>query len=456
MNTHLLDPLLGLLGRMAEAWSDPRPRPKVPDVALGLLCGEGPATITRALHWLDADDQDWSADYRLFSQAHWAVDRCFAPVLAQAVAYPGGDPAAPLFVGQDDTLIRKSGRTIPGTAWARDALGPPFQVNLVWGQRFLQTALLVKPPGPQRPWRSIPVGFRHAPPLKAPRRATPEQRAAVKEARKKSNLSTAAAEELQHLREQLDQLPHGVERLIIDAVDGGYANRTFLRHLPERTVVVARIRKNARLRAYLSPDRRQGARKYGADLPTPEAYLHDASIPWQELMVFVAGQLRTLRYKVIEAVCWPQTTRDCPLRLIIIKAAGYRLRKGSKLLYRQPAFLITTATTAIDIRQLIEAYLARWELEVNFRDEKSFVGVGQAQVRSPLSVPRAPAFLVACYAALLLVSLLVFDDQRTDAFPKLPAWRKHPPLRPSIRDLVTLLRMEAADYVPSHVRSLAA
>jgi len=33
---------------------------------------------------------------------------------------------------------------------------------------------------------------------------------------------------------------------------------------------------------------------------------------------------------------------DLPLRLIIIKAAGYRLRKGSVLLYREPAYLIAT------------------------------------------------------------------------------------------------------------------
>lgn len=454
MSSQLLDPFMGLMHRMAQAWSDPRPRPKVPDLALGLLCGEGPATITRALYWLGAEHQDWSADYRLFSQAHWEVDQCFAPLLAEAVAY-GADVGAPLYAGQDDTLIRKSGKSIPGSAWARDPLSPPFQVNLVWGQRFVQTALFLKAPGPQRPWRSIPVAFRHAPPLKAPPRASAEERAALKEARKKSNLSTAAAEELRHLREHLDQLPQGAERLLIDAVDGGYANRTFLGQIPERTEVVARIRKNAHLRSYLAPAQRQGARKYGADLPTPEAYLRDESLPWQELPVFVAGKSRTLHYKVVEGLCWPKATRARPLRLILIKAAGYRLRKGSKLLYRQPAFLITSSTT-LEVRYLIEAYLARWELEVNFRDQKTIVGVGQAQVRSPLSVPRAPAFLVACYAALLLVSLLIFDDHRTDAFARLPAWRKHPPLRPSMRDLITLLRKEAADYVPQQHRSLAA
>lgn len=454
MKALLLPPLLALLLRMAQAFTDPRPRPKVLDLALGWLCGPLPKTVTSALDWLDQDQDDWSAAYRLLSRDHWERSAFFAPVLAEAFALAANAPA-PIYAAQDDTLLRKSGRKIPGTAYARDPLSPAFQVNLVWGQRFLQTALLVQPSGPARPWRAIPVAFRHTPPVKPPPRATPAERAAVKEARQRQNLSLAGAEELQHLRDALDRLPGGRERLLIDAVDGGYANRTFLRHLPERTVVVARLRKNAQLRAYLPPDQRRGARKYGPDQPTPEQFLQADTIPWQEMTVFVAGQLRVLKYKVMDGLCWPRGTQDRPLRLIVLKAAGYRLRKGSKLLYRQPAFLLATSTT-VDVRSLIEAYLARWELEVSFRDEKTVLGVGQAQVRAGQAVPRAPAFLVAAYAALLLVGLRVLDDQRTEAFEPLPAWRRQPPLRPSLRDLITLLRKEAADYVPHGHTALAA
>lgn len=454
MKAHLLPALRALLFRMARAFTDPRPRPKVLDLALGWLCGPSPKTVTSALDWLDQRQEDWSAAYRLLSQDHWEGSDFFAPVLAEAFAL-SGDAAAPIYAAQDDTLLRKSGRKIPGTAYARDPLSPAFQVNLVWGQRFLQTALLVKPPGPARPWRAIPVAFRHTPPVKPPPRPTPEERAAVQEARKRHNLSVAGAEELQQLRNALDRQPGGRERLLVDAVDGGYANRTFLRQLPERTVVVARLRKNAKLRASLPPDQRRGARKYGPDQPTPEQFLQDDRIPWQELTVFVAGQLRPLKYKVIDGLCWPRGTQDRPVRLLVLKAAGYRLRKGSKLLYRQPAFLLATSTT-VDVRGLIEAYLARWELEVSFRDEKTVLGVGQAQVRAGQAVPRAPAFLVAAYAALLLASLRVFEDQRTEAFAPLPAWRRQPPLRPSLRDLIALLRKEAADYVTHGQTALAA
>src|ERR1035438_6925244 len=67
---------------------------------------------------------------------------------------------------------------------------------------------------------------------------------------------------------------------------------------------------------------------------------------------------------------------------------AYRLRKGSKLLYRDPAYLICT-DPELDPRQIIETYFQRWDIEVNFRDEKTLLGVGQAQVRAAASVESA-------------------------------------------------------------------
>ena len=53
MKAHLLPALLALLLRMAQALPDPRPRPKVLELALGWLCGQNPKTVTSALDWLD-------------------------------------------------------------------------------------------------------------------------------------------------------------------------------------------------------------------------------------------------------------------------------------------------------------------------------------------------------------------------------------------------------------------
>ena len=446
MKTPFLRTFLGLLMQIALLLRDPRPRPKVVDLGIGWLCGPYPKTVTSALEWLGLRQQDWTADYRLFSQDQWGGDDLSVPVFRQVLAAEG-PTSAPVILAQDDTLLRKSGKRTFGTTFARDPLSPPFHVNLVRGQRFVQASLLRQPRGVDHPWRAIPLSFDLAPTLKVPRRASEAEQTAVKELRKKHRLSVVALAQLGRWREQLDQVPGGRERWLLDAVDGSYANRTFLRDLPSRTHVVARFRKDAKLRAYLPPDQRRGARKYGEPLLTPAEYLRLETLPWQAMPVWIAGQWRALHYKLVESVCWPKATKDRPLRLILIQAAGYRLRAGSKLLYREPAFLITTDLTA-PVVELIAAYLGRWEIEVNFRDEKTLIGVGQAQVRQPDSVERTPQFLVACYGALLWAQLQVFGDQRTEAFEVLPRWRNQKPVRPSTRDLLRLLQKEAAGYVP--------
>jgi hypothetical protein len=71
---------------------------------------------------------------------------------------------------------------------------------------------------------------------------------------------------------------------------------------------------------------------------------------------------------------WRTAGADQVLQLIIIKRLAYRLRKGSRLLYRDPAYLICT-DSMLEARQVIEAYFERWEVEVNFRDEKTLLGI---------------------------------------------------------------------------------
>ena len=101
-----------------------------------------------------------------------------------------------------------------------------------------------------------------------------------------------------------------------------------------------------------------------------------------------------------------------PLRLFVVAPTPYRKRKSSKLYYRQPAYLLTT-----DLRhsapQLLQIYFDRWQIEVNHRDEKDTLGVGQAQLWNIDAVPKQPALVVAAYSALLLAALQAFGTERS-------------------------------------------
>ena len=94
---------------------------------------------------------------------------------------------------------------------------------------------------------------------------------------------------------------------------------------------------------------------------------------------------------------------------------------------------------------LIQKYLDRWQIEVNFREEKNDLGLGQAQVWSDESVNKQPAFIVASYAALLLASIELYRDKRPECFISLPKWRRKASLRPSCLDLLNQLRQEIID-----------
>ncbi len=71
---------------------------------------------------------------------------------------------------------------------------------------------------------------------------------------------------------------------------------------------------------------------------------------------------------------------------------GYRLRQGSRLLYRQPAYLLCTDPD-LSLEEFLQSCLWRWDIEVNFREEKTLIGTGDAHVRTAASnqhLPRNP------------------------------------------------------------------
>jgi hypothetical protein len=419
---------------------------------------------------------DWSADYRLFSRSPWNPHSLFDPIFDHLAGLLP-DIAAPVVVALDDTLCRKTGRHIPGATIARDPMSLPFHVNLCRGLRFVQAVVLVRAAQFLGPARALPVRFEPAPPALKPKgvkgagkhhrnnqrdQKTKQKRNAKQGARaghkkptpltteekqyrqlKKAHALTQVGVRVLHsLRQALDARPLLRLRLLLASGDGSYTNRTVLRQLPERTTFIGRIRKDAKLCYALAPatDRHTTGRprRYGPAAPTPQQVLQDDAVPVVRVRCFVAGEVREIPVKVVCHLYWRNTGPDLPLQLVVIKPLGYRLRKGSKLLYRQPAFLICT-DPLLDLQILLQAYVDRWQIECNHRDEKSLLGVAEGQVWSPKAVTRLPQFQVALYSLLMLASILAYGFQRTVAYLPLPLWRGKA-VRPSILDLLNLLR----------------
>lgn len=397
-----------------------------------MLLGLGRHTLTGCLTTQGRAGVDWSADYRAYSQGRMDPTLLFDAVLKEALA-ARKDPGR-VWLAMDDSTLRKSGRKIPLTAWRRDPLSPPFAVNFHWGHRVLQTSLLWKEPSGGA--RALPVAFSILLNRPSKKEEAALEAKAAREARRQANVNENAVS-------QLASLSKKIARPMVAAVDGRFANKTFLRRLPPRCGAVARVRKDAAL--FYPPENPAGngrPRLYGKMAPRPEELRQDESHPWRRVRVHAAGQDHQTKIKTLSPLR-SKMTGGQDGRLIVIAPLGYRLSAGSRLLFRQPAYLWVTDPN-LSVEEAVQGYFWRWEEEVNFREEKTILGVGQAQVRHARSVERVPAWQVASYSALLWAAQTCGAGEAGAASLPLPKWRgKEKPARPSTGSLINQLRYDA-------------
>lgn len=440
--------MLALWDECRATFAQERTAARARRLGLSQLACLGRHTISGLLCTAGRQFVDWSADYRLFARAAWQAPTLFGPILRGVLELL--PPDAPFVTALDDTHLPKTGTHTPGVSYKRDPLSPAFHVNFIRAQRFQQLSALLPYARPAGAARAIPISYQHVPPVPKPKQnASAEERQTYRARQRRENLSTAAVQAVKQLRHDLDQQPAAAARVSVVGVDGSYTNQTVLKGLPPRTTLIGRVRKDAKF--FAPPQAQQqpavgSKRQYGARLPTPEQVRQDEGLAWQAVSAFGAGQRHTFRVKTLAPVLWKKAGASQPLRLVVVAPVGYRLRKGSKLLYRQPAYLICT-DPSLPLEQLLQYYLWRWDIEVNHRDEKQLIGVGQAQVRCPRSVDRQPALAVASYAILLLAAARVYGTQTPRGRLPLPKWhKKSAQQRLSTQELVRQVRSEVWAY----------
>ncbi len=194
----LLDRLEQLIERCRPASYQERSWQRLRTHLLSDLVTLGRHTVAARILTAGGGARDWSADYRLYSRRRFDPEALFA-VARQGVqaALPA---SAPFLAAVDDTILRKSGVRIPGVAWRRDPMGPPFQVNFVRALRVLQISAIR--PGPhQGSFRAVPIDFLHAPtPRRPSRRAGKRERRSYRRAAEKANINLRAAQRIERLR----------------------------------------------------------------------------------------------------------------------------------------------------------------------------------------------------------------------------------------------------------------
>jgi hypothetical protein len=438
----LLDEFIALLAGLREAFSQDRLFVRVCRQAFGALCALGVRTVARVLAATGRDQCDWSTEYRIFSRSPWKSREVFRPILKAALQECPAQ--GPIVLAGDFTHLPKSGKHTPGVTCMRDPMSPPFHTNLIYGLRFFQVTVLCsfleRKPEPLAA-RSIPVRFEASPVVSKPgKRATPEDVAKYKQAVKQKLSSNAARQTLVDLREDFDAAGAKGRDLLV-TLDGSFCSRVFFGKSLEGIKLLVRCRKDA----VLCKRAEEGSKCfYDKKTFTPEGVRQDEAIEWSKKQFFIGGNFHPIRFKEINGLLWRRGGQRRPLRLIVIAPTGYRLHAKGSLLYRQPAYLLTDDLET-PVEKLIAAYLDHWQIEINHREEKDTMGVGNAQVRNKNSVPRQPAFVVAIYSILLLAALRAYGPERTEDYLPPPKWGR-PSKRPSCLEIIALLRHQVVAH----------
>jgi hypothetical protein len=435
----LLNTLLQILDYWKPAFAQSRSSQRAIRQAVASLVCMGRRTLTRIICAGGRENYNLSSEYFLHSRSRWSAENLFKSITKQALPFCRGK-----FVGVvgDDTSIKKTGSKIKQAFWHRDPMSPKFRINLQFGIRFLQFALVLPlHKTGQAAARTLPILFQEATPVKRPRKGRKNYEQEMKEYRelkKTRNLSRYALESIEQTRKILD-CSGALKKIMIFIGDGAFCNRTIFSYETERTELLIRARKDSVLcRRSDSPKRFYDEKTF-----TPLDVFKDDSINWKQTRLFYGGKKRLVRYKEISFVFWQSGAKRKPLRLFVVAPTSYRIRKTGRLRYRETSFLLTTITEN-DTKTLLQLYFDRWQIEVNHREEKDTLGIGQAQLHSVLAVPRQPAFVVAAYSALLLASLIAYGPFRTNDYSSLPRWRANA-ARPSCLDLINLLRKQIVE-----------
>jgi hypothetical protein len=414
-------------------------------------------TITTKIRFLEQDeeDEDHSHHYKIYSRSPWDHNDLFRPIIKGSLNYFEDDY---IQVNADYTPLKKSGKHIPDTSLIRDPTSPKYRPNFMLGMTFLHFATsLPLYKNSSYPARSLPIRWHRMPKMKKPFKKAPEEDwEEYKKFQKENNRSKIFVEQMQKLRQEYNDLE--CRKKIIAALDGDFCNRTVLTSNIEGVEYVVRARKNIKL---CFKHEGGGRRFYSAEKFTPEQIRQNEDIPWKSCTIYHGGEEREVYYKEIRKVLWQGGTRRKELRLIVLRSIPYRKTKKGKILYRQPAYLLCT-DLELDIEKAIQIYFDRWEIEVNHKDIKHYLGIGQAQVRNKKGVEREPGHSVAAYSALLLAGIQFTEKRIGEDLSEKTSWYKNK-RRSSIRDLsrrireeIKIIEKESSMKLPEFIHALIA
>jgi DDE superfamily endonuclease len=379
----LPQPAAGLFGALAGAFSRPTYLRAVV-LALGALLTAGCRTVCNLLRTLGALAPGHQSSYhRVLSRRAWSgldAARALAGLVLRWLA-----PQGPVLLAGDDTVSEHTGDHVHGKGCHRDPVRSSRGYTAFrWGHKWVVLAVLVPLPFSRRRW-ALPVLAALYQPEGADRR--------------QGRRHKTPADLLRQLLVLL--LRWFPDRQFACAADGGYASHDLAGlggRCGGRLTLVSRFYADAHLRAPVAPlppgvTRRGRPPQKGPRLPTPAEAV--AAAPGaQRLEVGWYGGGR----RAVEAVSGCGLWYRAGQALVAVRWVFVRDRTGGG---RDEYFFSTDP--GMSPQAVIEAYAARWNLEVTFQEVRAYLGLGTTRGRCRETVRRAEPCLLGLYSVVALL-----------------------------------------------------
>ena len=303
-----------------------------------------------------------SVFHRFFARAQWVLDDVGQVVFRLALAWIPAEQ--PLYVIVDDTLCRKSGKSICLASMHHDPLlSTARKAFFRFGHAWVVLALWVPLPMGARRGFALPILFRLYRNTKrggqqpAPSRPSAGPRLRVAQAVHTEGERPTKLDLAQQVLALVAQWAGS--RPVYAIADSLYAGRALLEQRPAGVHIISRLRMDAALWAP-PPPRRPGQtgrpRRRGVRLPTPTALARSCR-RWRPVQVTIYGHEVSTQVFTCRAL-WYTALPTHPVRIVIVRdPSGKR---------SDEAFFCTDITR--DATFVLEACARRWTLEITQPD----------------------------------------------------------------------------------------
>jgi hypothetical protein len=350
--------------------------------------------------------------HRVLNRATWSALQASRMLLGLLVArlVP---PGAPIVLGADDTIERRSGRQIAATGCYRDAVrSTKKHVIRCFGLKWVVMMLLVPVPWARRVW-ALPF-------LTALCRSAEQS----KPRRHKTSVDWVR-QMMQQVRRWLPGRP------LVLVVDGGFAAVSLaLACVKSQVAMVSRLRWDAALyhRPAPRPPGKRGPQPLkGKRQRSLQAWAERADTPWETVEVDWYGGRRKQLWVFSHTALWH--TRGLPpvdIRFVLVADPEGKLRM-------EAFFCTDLQATPV---QILEWVVMRWSVEVTFEEGRAHLGRETQRQWSDQAIARTTPVLLGLFS---LVTLLALQLSHNGQIPvPITAW--YHKAEPTFSDCLGLVR----------------